>query len=146
MSINKILIDGRIGKDADVRYTASGSCIVKFSIASTERKKDGDSWVDGDTSWFDVEYWPKDDSITDKFKKGAYLRLKGRLKEDKWTDKEGNKRTKVKIVMQSVESWEYVKGGSSAPVEKMNPPIHREPVKTVARDFDPQAYEDDIPF
>ncbi len=142
MSINEVRIDGRIGKDAETRFTSGGSCVVKFSIANTERKKQGDEWVDGDTAWYDVEYWPKDDRESAKFIKGAYLCLRGRLKVDKW-EREGMKHQKVKIVMREVESWEFVKGSSKPSGQQ-----YQQPATTVkkASDDNPQDYEDDIPF
>ena len=144
MSVNEVRIDGRIGKDAETRYTSGGSCVVKFSIFNTERKKQGYQWVDGDTAWYDVEYWPKEDRESSKFVKGAYICLRGRLKVDKW-ERDGVKHTKVKIAMREVESWEFVKGGT--PATNTNAGSKPAPSKPAPdQEFDPSAYEDDIPF
>lgn len=143
MSVNEVRIDGRIGKDAEIRFTASGACVVKFSIANTERKKQGDEWVDGDTGWYDVEYWPKDPEEARRFVKGAYLCLKGRLKVDKW-ESQGTKHQKVKIAMREVESWEFVKGGQSQGHQAPRGPLQA-PVRTAPAN-DPNAYIDDVPF
>jgi single-strand DNA-binding protein len=143
LSINEVRVDGRIGKDADVRYTSGGSCVVKFSIANTERKKQGEQWVDGDTAWYEIEYWPKEDREAAKFKKGAYLCLRGRLKVDKW-EHEGVKHSKVKIAMREVESWEFVKGGK--PSAQSQPQERRLEPSRGSDDFDPNEYADDIPW
>ena len=145
MSINEVRIDGRIGKDAEVRFTSSGKCVIKFSIASTERKKQGDQWVDGETSWYDVEHWPIDEKEAKRFVKGAYLCLRGRLKVDKW-EKDGMKHTKVKIAMKEVESWEFVKSNG----QQLSPRSQQQerPAAQIQEgdEFDPHAYEDDIPW
>jgi len=144
--INEVRIDGRIGKDAEVRFTSSGKCVIKFSIASTERKKQGDQWVDGETSWYDVEHWPTDEQETKKFVKGAYLCLRGRLKVDKW-EKDGAKHTKVKIGMKEVESWEFVKGNGQ-PSSPRSQPQQQERSAPSGGESGPSGdeWDDDIPF
>jgi len=149
MSVNEVRIDGRIGKDADVRMTNSGDAVLSFSIANTERKKVGNEWVDGDTAWYDVTYWLKPGEKAGDFRKGAYLCLRGRLKVEKW-EREGVKHSKVKIAMREVESWEFVKGGkpqggnSGASEPQRQAPA--KPSTTSSDDFDPSAYDDTIPF
>ena len=144
--INEVRLDGRIGKDAEVRTVGSGETVLSFSIANTERKKQGDQWVDGETAWYDVTYWLKPGENDGDFKKGAYLCLKGRLKVDKW-EKDGTKHSKVKVIMREVESWEFVKGGKSgADTNNGNKPAQSKPAQAQESTFDPNEYDSDIPF
>lgn len=145
MSINEVRIDGRMGRDPEFRQTSAGE-VVKFSIAVTDRKKSGDQWIDGDTNWYNVEYWMHDGDDRSKFAKGQYICLMGRLKTDTW-EKDGHKQTRVKIAMTAVESWEFVKGGKASSEPSKPAQSYREVAhKTSEQTFDPNAYADDIPF
>ena len=97
--INTLLIDGRIGRDAELRQ-AGNYRIAKFSICHNNSKKVDGEWQD-DPLWLDCEYFMHDSDDINKFCKGAVVELNGALKEDKW-EKDGVKRSKFKLAVNDV--------------------------------------------
>ena len=97
--INYVNVKGRAGKDAEVKHTSGGKLLVKFSLANGGgKKKDGGEYP---TDWFSVESWdvPEAANVT----KGCVVEVKGRLRENKWEDRQsGAKRSMVVIVATEV--------------------------------------------
>jgi single-strand DNA-binding protein len=95
MNINNVVITGRISREIETRYTASGKAIGDFSVAVTDGFGDKEK-----TSFFDVTAWEKNaENIAKHFGKGDEIGIVGRLEQDQWEDKAtGQKRSKVKIV------------------------------------------------
>lgn len=94
-SVNKVILIGNVGKDADVRETKKGDVIVSFSLATTEKYNDNE-----ETQWHRVDVFGKlANAIQDYVKKGRQVYVEGQLVYEKWTDKDGNERnsTKVKV-------------------------------------------------
>lgn len=102
--INKVLLIGRLVRDAEISYTQGGSAVVKFSIASNHSMKKGDQWVD-EASFFDVVYFGKPaEGLKQYLTKGKQVGIEAHLKQDRWNDKEtGKQRSKISIVADSVQ-------------------------------------------
>lgn len=98
-SVNKFIGIGNLGKDPEIRYSASGEAMCNFSIACTE------SWKDKATSekkelteWVRVSFFGKLAEICGQYlKKGAQVYVEGSLRTRKWTDKEGVERYTTEI-------------------------------------------------
>jgi len=133
MNINKTTILGRLTKDPELRYAASGTAIASLDLAVNRRVKKGDEWVDETTFINDITLWGKTAETAGKYlSKGSTVYLEGRLQLDTWKDKEtGNSRSKLKIVG---ESMQFV-GKSEKPQQKPEQP----PVSNIND-------EDDMPF
>jgi len=101
-SLNNVLIEGNLVANPEKREVGS-SIICTFTVASNRYyQKDGEKKEE--VSFFDVEVWNRTADICLKtLEKGRGVRVVGRLKQDRWTDKEGRKQSKVKIVSDSVE-------------------------------------------
>ena len=97
MAANTIQLIGNVGRKPDaVKYLESGSKVVNFPLAFTDRR-------DGDTQWFDVEAWDElADVAANNIDKGDRVALQGRLKVQDWTDREGNTRKSLRIVAQNI--------------------------------------------
>lgn len=99
-SVNSCHFIGNLGKDPEVRYTASGQAVASFSIGCNE------SWVDKDsgqkkekTEWVNICVWGKLAEICGEYlKKGKQVYIEGRLQTRSWDDKDGNKRYMTEIV------------------------------------------------
>jgi single-strand DNA-binding protein len=102
--INKIILVGNLGKDPEVRYAQSGMAICKMRIAVTERVKDGtDGWKDA-TEWFSVTTFGKTAENAGQYlQKGRQVYVEGRLKTDKYKDKEGVERTSVEVIANTLQ-------------------------------------------
>ena len=100
--LNRVVIQGRIGKDIELRHTQSGVSVVSFSIAVDRDFKDkatGEKAVD----WVNVTAWRSTAEFVSKyFSKGRMAVVDGRLQTNTWTDKDGNKRSSLEVVADSV--------------------------------------------
>src|ERR1017187_1007938 len=100
-SVNKVILIGNLGKDPEVKYTASGMAIAHFSLATTDRVKDKDgNWQDR-TEWHNLVAFQRTAEIAAEYlKKGNKVYIEGRLHSDSWDDKEtGQKKYKTEIIV-----------------------------------------------
>lgn len=105
--INRINIIGRLTRDAELRYAPSGTAVANFDIAcnktfsqSGEKKEQ--------VSYFPCLAWGKaGELITEYCKKGHRIAVEGRLRQRRWDDQDGKKRTKIEIV---VEGFQFLEG------------------------------------
>ena len=97
MSLNRINVMGRIGKDLELRRTQSGKAVTSFPIAVDRDGKDAG------TDWFDVVAWERTAEFAAQYcAKGRKVVVDGRLQARDWTDKDGNTRRAVEIIANSV--------------------------------------------
>lgn len=122
--MNKVILVGRLGQDPEVRTTNSGSSVADFSIATDYRKKDGSEWVT-ETEWSKCVAFGKTAEIAGQYlTKGSQVAVEGRLRSESWTDKEGNKRKTVSVMVSELKML----GAKSKPSAPVN------------------GHDDDIPF
>ena len=104
-TINRVEIQGFLGRDAEVKTFESGRTLVTMSLATDESYKNakGD-WVKS-TTWHNVTYWKnkKDESI-DFLKKGELIAVNGKLNTRKYTDKSGQERYITEVIASKVEA------------------------------------------
>src|SRR4029077_5000133 len=99
MSVNKVILVGRLGRDPETRYTGGGQAVANFSMATDETYKDKNGERQKRTEWHKIVVWSKMAEIAQQYlKKGSLLYLEGRLQTREWQDKEGQKRTTTEIV------------------------------------------------
>ena len=98
-SINKVILVGRLGRDPELKYTASGTPFCRFSMATD------DSWTDkgsGErterTEWHNIVVWDKLAEICNSYlAKGRMVYIEGSLQTREWDDQEGNKRKTTEV-------------------------------------------------
>ncbi len=97
-SLNKVMLIGRLGKDAETRYTPSGTAVTNFSLATTYRSKDGQTgeWKES-TDWHDIVLW-RADKVAEYLTKGRQVYIEGRLQTRSWEDQNGQKRYRTEVV------------------------------------------------
>jgi len=128
--MNSIQLVGRAGRDPEVRYFESGTMVANLSLAVRGQKKD-------ETDWFNLAIWGKTAQITaDYVKKGSLIGVIGRVTTEKWTDKQGEERSKQIVVVDRLELL-----GSRADNENPAPAGNRAAAPTPAGPGD-----DEIPF
>jgi single-strand DNA-binding protein len=99
MSVNKVILVGRLGRDPETRYTGGGQAVANFSMATDESYKDKNGEKQKRTEWHKIVVWSKLAEIAQQYlKKGSLLYLEGRIQSREWQDKEGQKRTSFEIV------------------------------------------------
>src|SRR5258708_22460892 len=97
-SVNKVLLVGYLGRDAELRYTPGGAAVSKFSLATTEVWNDKSGQKQERTEWHNIDIWGKQaETLTEYLRKGKQVYVEGRLQTDEYTDKEGIKRKSTKI-------------------------------------------------
>jgi single-strand DNA-binding protein len=98
MSVNKVILVGRLGKDPETRYTSGGQAVCHFSMATDESYKDKTGERQKRTEWHRITVWGKQAEIAQQYlKKGAQIYLEGSIRTSEWTDKEGQKKTSYEI-------------------------------------------------
>jgi len=119
-NLNSILIEGNLVKDAETRTTTKGTSACVFTIASNRYyKKENDSNFEKEVNFFDVETWAKlAEACSAKGKKGRGVRVVGRLKQNRWNDKEGKSHSRITIVAEHVEFRPEIKQNSKMLNEK----------------------------
>jgi single-strand DNA-binding protein len=104
-SVNKAILVGNLGRDAEVTTSASGVSIARFSLATTYRRKDSRSgnWEDR-TEWHRIVLIGKQaDSLRDYLKKGKQIFVEGRIETRSWDDKDGQKRYMTEIIADRIQ-------------------------------------------
>jgi single-strand DNA-binding protein len=108
--INHVVLVGRLTRDAELKYTAGGQAVCKFSIAVNRNKKSGDQWVD-EASFFDVTLWGRQgEAVNQYLVKGKQVGIDGELRQDRW-EQDGQKRSKVEIVANNLQLLGSGSGG-----------------------------------
>lgn len=99
MSVNKVILVGRLGRDPETRYTSGGQAVANFSVATDESYKDRSGERQKRTEWHKIVVWGKQAEIAQQYlKKGSLVFIEGRIQSREWQDKEGQKRTSFEIV------------------------------------------------
>ena len=89
-SVNKAILVGNLGRDAELRYTSGGAPVASVRIATTERFTDREGQKREDTQWHDVVIWGKTaEALHEYLVKGKQIYVEGRIQTREWTDKEG---------------------------------------------------------
>jgi single-strand DNA-binding protein len=102
MSVNKAILVGRLGADPELRATASGTSVVNIRLATNDRRKEGDEWVDH-TEWHNVTVWGRSaDNVAKYCTKGKELFVEGRIQTRKYQDKTGTDRYATEIVADNI--------------------------------------------
>ena len=103
-SLNKVLLIGNLGKDPEVRYTASGTAVASFSLATSEKFKNKEGEWEERTEWHNVTLWGRLAEIAGEYLgKGKTVYLEGRLQTRKWQDKDGKDRYTTEIVGEKMQ-------------------------------------------
>ena len=97
-SVNKVILVGNLGRDAELRYTPGGAAVATLNMATTEVWNDKGGQRQEKTEWHRVIFWGKvAESLTEYLTKGKQVYVEGRLQTRQWDDKDGNKRYTTEI-------------------------------------------------
>src|SRR3954471_20866891 len=97
-SVNKVILVGNLGRDAELRYTPGGAAVATLNMATTEVWTDKGGQRQEKTEWHRIVFWGKvAESLTEYLTKGKQVYVEGRLEKRQWNDKDGNKRYTTEI-------------------------------------------------
>ncbi len=155
-SFNKVLLMGNLTRDVELRHTQSNQAVANLGIAVNRRFRTADGENREEVTFVDCEAWGKTAEVMAQYlSKGRPVFIEGRLKLDQWTDKEGNKQSKLRVV---VESFQFIdskggggggggdEGGYASRPTRTSSTAPRPAARPAAADgYEPIA-DDDIPF
>ena len=160
MSVNKVILVGRLGKDPETRYMTSGEAVTNATLATSENWKDKSGVKQEKTEWHNLTFYRKLAEIAGEYlKKGSMIYVEGKLQTRKWQDKEGKDRYTTDIIVNEMTmlggkstggSFEVVEeqqqsAPSRAPAAPRSAPAAAPSSgSSQGRSFD--NFDDDIPF
>jgi single-strand DNA-binding protein len=98
-SVNKVILVGRLGKDPEVRYTAEGTAVANFSLATDESFTDRAGDKQSRTEWHRIVVWKRLAEVCgEHLHKGKQVYIEGSLRSRKWQDRNQNERTSFEVV------------------------------------------------
>jgi len=154
MSVNKVILIGRLGKDPETRYMTNGEAVTNVSLATSENYKDKSGEKQERTEWHNLVFYRRLAEIAGEYlKKGSQVYVEGRIQSRKWQDKEGKDRYTTEIIVNEMTmlggksggggSFEVVENQSAAPARSA--PAAKPAAAPAAKgNFD--NFDDDIPF
>jgi len=101
-SVNKVILVGNLGRDAETKFTASGAAVTRFSVATTRSWKDQQTneWKD-ETTWTNVTVW-RQENLANYLTKGKQVYIEGRLQNRSYDDKDGKKVYATDVIAEEV--------------------------------------------
>ncbi len=138
MSVNKVILVGRLGADPEVRYSGGGTAVTNFRLATDRAWKDKNGEQQRETEWHRCVAFGRTGEVCGEYlHKGSQVYIEGRIKTREWEDKDGIKRWSTDILVDQMKMLGS-KGERPAPSSSGGDPFDRVP--------DMPAPDDDIPF
>jgi len=139
IDVNQCTILGNITNDIELRYTANGTAVTSFSVATNRRYRKDEEWVD-DTTFHNVVVWGKQAETLSRFaKKGTRIYLQGRMQTRSWDGDDGKKNYRTELIANDISLLSRYNQGDDVPSE----------VKAVEKggnDSEEEITPDDLPF
>ena len=138
MSVNKVILVGRLGKDPEVRYSNNGNAITNFNLATSRVYKNKQGEKVDETEWHRCVSFGRTAEVCGEYlHKGSLIYVEGRLQTRDWEDKDGNKRWTTEIIIDNMRMLgsKNDRGGSSS--ENSGNPFDKGPS---------DIPDDDVPF
>jgi len=157
MSVNKVILVGNLGKDPELRYTASGVAVATFSLATSERYKDRNGEQQDKTEWHNIVAWRQLAEICGKYlHKGKQVYIEGKIQTRSYDDRDGNKRYITEIVADQMqmlgargdEGYQRPSAQFQGQPQQSQQPQQPQQPQQAAGGFQEPSYntDDDIPF
>ena len=154
MSVNKVILIGRLGKDPETRYMTSGEAVTNATLATSENWKDKSGEKQEKTEWHNLVFYRRLAEIAGEYmKKGSQIFVEGKLQTRKWQDKEGKDRYTTEIVVNEMTmlggkstggSFEVVENRPAAASSSAGSAAPAKSAPAAKSSFD--NFDDDIPF
>lgn len=107
-NVNKVILIGRLVRDVELKTTPSNQSVASIGLAVNHKYKTAGGEAREEVSFIDCEAWGKTAEVLNQYVgKGDPLYVEGRFKQDTWEDKDGGKRSKIKVV---IENFQFLKG------------------------------------
>ena len=105
MSINSVTISGNLTRDGELRRTQSGMAILSMSVAVNDRRKNNQTgeWEDVPNFIDAIMFGKRAESLANHLVKGTKVCIAGKLRYSSWQDKQGQKRSKIEVIVDEIE-------------------------------------------
>ena len=146
--VNKAIIVGNLGRDPEVRYSASGNAIANVTVATTDSWKDRQSGERQErTEWHRVVFFNRlAEIVAEYLKKGSQVFIEGRIQTRKWEDEDGNERWTTEIVANEMQMLGSRGGGGLQGGPADDSGAAPAPGGGGSSGFSDSEFDDDIPF
>jgi single-strand DNA-binding protein len=157
MSVNKVILVGRLGKDPETRYMTNGEAVTNATLATSENWKDKSGEKQEKTEWHNLVFYRRLAEVAGEYlKKGSQIYVEGKLQTRKWQTKEGQDRYSTEIIVDQMQmlggkssggsNFEVVEksGGTASSDASSGAPAASKPAPAKGGGFD--NFDDDIPF
>ena len=115
MSVNKVILVGRLGQNPEVRYTPSGAAVANFSVATNESWTDKSGQKQERTEWHRVVVWGKLAELCNQYlSKGRQCYVEGRMQTRQWQDKDGQTKYTTEVQAQTIQFLGGAQAGAGA--------------------------------
>ena len=122
MNINKVMLVGNLTRDPELTTFDGGNCVCKVGLATNRKWKNKEGEDQSEVTFHNLVIWGKRGGVVEKWmKKGDHAYFEGYLKNNDWEDKEGNKRSKVEVVVDVFEFGVNPKKDQGEKKEKVDP-------------------------
>lgn len=102
--INKVILIGNLGRDPELRYTASGTAVANFTLATHRKYKDRDGNMQEETEWHRIVAWARTAEIVNQYcQKGKQVYIEGRIQTRQWEDREGQTKYTTEIIAENLQ-------------------------------------------
>lgn len=150
MSVNKVLLIGRLGSNPEVRFTPSGAAVANFSMATNESWNDKNGQKQERTEWHRIVVWGKLAQLCGEYlSKGRQCYVEGRLQTRQWQDKEGATKYTTEVIANTIQflgaPGERGAGAGAAPSNSAGGGKPADDFSQVKME-EPSFTEEDIPF
>ena len=146
MSVNKVILVGRLGKDPATHYMPNGEAVTNATLATSENWTDKSGEKQSKTEWHNLTFYRRLAEVAGEYlKKGSMIYVEGKLATRKWQDKEGKDRYTTDIIVGEMQMLSSKSEGSTdrpAPANSSQPATTSKP--GAGQGFD--NFGDDIPF
>ena len=105
MSINKVFVSGNLTRDCELRVTQGGSQVLTFAVAVNDRRRNQQTgeWEDVPNFVDCVVFGKRAETLGRFIAKGSKVAVEGKLRMSQWTDKQGQKRSKLEVIVDEIE-------------------------------------------
>lgn len=146
MSVNKVILIGRLGKDPEVRKINATTTVCNFPLATNESYKNQDGSYTEQTEWHNIVMWRGVAERAERIlKKGSTIFVEGKLRTRSWEDKENNKRYTTEIVVENFQLLDKREPGSSNQQANTEQKTNSETGSSTDAVTEPN-FDDDLPF
>ena len=151
MSINRVFISGYLTRDPELRVTSNGTPVLSFGVAVNDPRKNQQTgeWEDYPNFLDCTMFGTRAESISRFLSKGSKVAIEGKLHWSQWEQEDGNKRSRIQIIINTIEFMSARKKNQSVTAPEPEPTQGEPSQQQMAGMPDPQPqsiYDSDIPF